>query len=358
MNTGKTGKVLLLAAALAALFALAGCKGKAASASSDTITVGVVNISMESEYWASLAKGAELFAQSKGLNYVVMSGDSPQKQIDNVESFINQYGSNGIIFFDPVSESATPSIVEMCEEAGLKFAIYTTLEKGLYPTDFENFVVYIRNDNVEFGYLACVDLFNSIGGKGKVAELYGVPGNSAAAERNIGMKRALEEFPDIELVDSQIANYLGSEGMAVMEAWIARYGTELKAVFAHSDGMAVGAAEALKNAGLSAADIKICGFDGTKAAFECIKDGSMYSTMFQDGYAVGGYGAAYAWSAKTGKLDVKTMDQKKRMFFSVVKLVTAANVDEMVATYVTSLPTYNFDDLDFPIVGIVPNPKL
>jgi ribose transport system substrate-binding protein len=350
-------KVMLLAVALAVLFALTGCKGKQAAESQAKITVGVINISMESEYWASLAKGAELFAQSKNLDYVVMSGDTPQKQIDNVESFINQYGNNGIIFFDPVSESATPSIVELCEEAGVKFAIYTTLEKGLYPTDFENFVVYIRNDNVEFGYQACVDLFNSIGGKGKVAELYGVPGNSAAAERNIGMKRALEEFPEIELVDSQIANYLGSEGMTTMENWIAKYGEELKAVFAHSDGMAVGAAEALKNAGM-VGKINICGFDGTKAAFECIKDGSMYSTMFQDGYAVGGYGAAYAWSAKTGKLDVKTMDQKKRMFFSVVKLVTAANVDEMIATYVTSLPTYDFDNLDFPIVGIVPNPNL
>jgi ribose transport system substrate-binding protein len=348
---------MVLAAALVVLLALMGCKGKQASGTSDKITVGVVNISMESEYWASLAKGAELFAQSKGLGYVVMSGDSPQKQIDNVESFINQYGSNGIIFFDPVSESATPAIVEMCEEAGVKLAIYTTLEKGLYPTDFENFVVFIRNDNVEFGYQACVDLFNSIGGKGKVAQMYGVPGNSAAAEREIGMKRALEEFPDIELVDTQIANYLGSEGMTTMENWIAKYGEDLKGVFCHSDGMAVGAAEALKNADM-VGKIKIVGFDGTKAAFECIKDGSMYSTMFQDGYAVGGYGAAYAWSAKTGKIDVKTMDQKKRMFFSVVKLVTSANVDEMVATYVNSLPTYDFDNLDFPIVGIVPNPKL
>ncbi|MDR2184290.1 MAG: sugar ABC transporter substrate-binding protein [Treponema sp.] len=350
-------KVMILAAALAVLFALTGCKGKKAAESSEKITVGVMNISMESEYWASLAKGAELFAQSKGLGYVVMSGDTPQKQIDNVESFINQYGSNGIIFLDPNNASVTPAVVEMCEEAGVKLSIYTTLEKGLYPTDFENFVLFLANDNVEFGYQACVDLFKSIGGKGKVAELYGIPGNDAAAERNIGMKRALDEFPEIELVDSQIANYLGSEGMVVMENWIAKYGDELKAVFCHSDGMAVGAAEALKNAGM-VGKINICGFDGTKAAFECIKDGSMYSTMFQDGYAVGGYGAAYAWAAKTGKLDVKTMDQKKRMFFSVVKLVTAANVDEMIATYVDSVPTYDFDNLDFPIVGIIPNPKL
>jgi ABC-type sugar transport system substrate-binding protein len=333
--------------------------GKQAGAGDKTY-VGVMNISMESEYWASLANGAKLFVESLpagSAEWIVMSGDTADKQIANVESFITKYGNKGIIFLDPNNASVTPRVVELCEEAGVKLSIYTTLEKGLYPTDFDNFVIFLANDNVTFGYQACVDLFKAVGGEGKVAELYGIPGNDAANERNIGMKQALKEFPKIELVESQIANYNGPEAMAVMEAWIAKYGTDLKGVFCHSDGMAVGAAEALKNAGL-AGKIKITGFDGTKAAFECIKDGSMYSTMFQDGYAVGGYAAAYAYAAKTGQLNVKTMDQKKRMFFSVVKLVTKANVDEMYNTYVKSVPKYDFTNLDWPIVGIIPNPKL
>jgi ABC-type sugar transport system substrate-binding protein len=362
-------KVLCLLAAVLVIVGLVGCQkkttesagaGASQAAAAEKTYVGVMNISMESEYWASLANGARLFAESLPAGtaeWIVMSGDTAEKQIANVESFITKYGQNGIIFLDPNNASVTPSVVEMCEEAGVKLSIYTTLADGLYPTDYENFVIFLANDNVTYGYEACVDLFKAIGGKGKVAELYGIPGNDAAYERNIGMQQALKEFPEIELADSQIGNYLGSEAMVVMENWIAKYGEDLKAVFCHSDGMAVGAAEALKNAGLSG-KIKITGFDGTKAAFECIKDGSMYSTMFQDGYAVGGYGAAYAYAAKTGKIDVHTMDQAKRMFFSVVKLITAENVDEMIATYVNSTPVYNFDDLDWPIVGIIPNPKL
>jgi ribose transport system substrate-binding protein len=351
------------------LFVLIGCGGGggAKKAESEKTYVGVVNISMESEYWASLANGAKLFVDSlnaakpDSAEWIVMPGDTAEKQLANVESFINKYGKSGQIFLDPYNASVTPLVAEKCEEAGVKLVIYATLEEGLYPTDFENFVAFISTDNITYGYLACKDLFDSIGGKGKVAEMYGVPGNMAALQRNIGMKRALAEYPDIELLDSQIANYLGSEGMAVMESWIAKYGEELQGVFCHSDGMAVGAAEALKNKGM-VGKIKIVGFDGTKAAFACIKDGSMYSTMFQDGYAVGGYGAAYAYAAKTGNLDVKTMDQKKRMFFSIVKLVTAANVDEMVNNYVTNLPTAasygNFADLDAAIDGIIENPSL
>jgi ABC-type sugar transport system substrate-binding protein len=356
-------KVLCAIAVCILVFALIGCKGKDSSgkaSASDKTYVGVLNISMESEYWASLANGAKLFVDSLPAGtaeWIVMPGDTAEKQLANAESFITQYGKNGQIFLDPYNASVTPLIAEMCEEAGVKLVIYATLEEGLYPTDYENFVAFISNDNIRYGYLACKDLFESLGGKGKVAEMYGVPGNMAAYQRTLGRMQALAEFPNIELVDSQIANYLGSEGMAVMESWIAKYGTELKGIFCHSDGMAVGAAEALKNAGM-VGKIKIVGFDGTKAAFACIKDGSMYSTMFQDGYAVGGYSAAYAHAAKTGKINVKTMDQKKRMFFSVVKLVTAANVDEMVNTYINSLPTYDFNNLDAAIDDIIPNPKL
>jgi ABC-type sugar transport system substrate-binding protein len=353
-------KALCATAACLALFVLVGCLKSGKKADSGKTYVGVVNISMESEYWASLANGAKLFVDSLPAGtaeWIVMPGDTAEKQMSNVESFITQYGKNGQIFLDPYNASVTPIVAEMCEEAGVKLVIYATLEDGLYPTDYENFVAFISNDNIRYGYLACKDLFESMGGKGKVAEMYGVPGNMAALQRNMGMQQALKEFPDIELVDSQIANYLGSEGMMVMENWIAKYGDQLQGVFCHSDGMAVGAAEALKNANM-VGKIKIVGFDGTKAAFACIKDGSMYSTMFQDGYAVGGYGAAYAYAAKTGKLDVKTMDQKKRMFFSVVKLVTVANVDEMVNTYINNLPTYDFNNLDAAIDDIIPNPKL
>jgi ABC-type sugar transport system substrate-binding protein len=352
-------KALCAAAACLALLALVGCSGGKKGPSGKTY-VGVVNISMESEYWASLANGAKLFVDSLpegAAELIVMPGDTSEKQIANVESFITQYGKKGQIFLDPCNATVTPIIAEMCEEAGVKLVIYATLEDGLYPTDYENFVAFISNDNIRYGYLACKDLFESMGGKGKFAEMYGIPGNMAALQRNMGMKMAQREFPGIEMVDSQIANYLGSEGMAVMENWIAKYGDQLQGVFCHSDGMAVGAAEALKN-GNMVGKIKIVGFDGTKAAFACIKDGSMYSTMFQDGYAVGGYGAAYAYAAKTGKLDVKTMDQKKRMFYSVVKLVTAANVDEMINTYIDNLPTYDFNNLDAAIDDIIPNPKL
>ncbi|MHC1772189.1 MAG: sugar ABC transporter substrate-binding protein [Flexilinea sp.] len=326
----------------------------------EKIYVGASIGSLESEYWASLAKGAELFVDSLpegAAEFVVMTSLEPDKQISNIESFITTYGENGVLFIDPRNVAVTVTITEMCEEAGVKFVLYSGLEEGLYPTNYENFVAFITQDDVNSGYLSAKALFDSIGGKGKVAELYGILGSDPSFKRNAGLMKALEEYPDIELVDSQVANHVASEALAVTENWIAAYGEDLNAIYCHSDTMAVAAAEALKQAGL-AGKVHVAGFDGTAAAFDCIKDGSMYSTILNDGYLVGGYAAAYAYAARVGTIDTKTMDQTKRMFYSKIIQVTKDNVDEMVSNYIDSTPIYNFENLDYPIDAIIDNPSL
>ena len=49
-------------------------------------------------------------------------------------------------------------------------------------------------------YGMCVATFNQIGGKGKVINLSGIPGNWSNDLRVAGVDMALKEFPDIELV--------------------------------------------------------------------------------------------------------------------------------------------------------------
>lgn len=332
----------------------------APTAGTEKIYVGICIGSLESEYWASLAKGAELFVESlpKGsAEAVVMTSLEPDVQVSNIESFITTYGKNGVLFIDPRNVAVTVTFTEMCEEAGVKFVLYSGLEKGLYPTNYENFVCFITQDDINSGYLSACALFEKLGGKGKVAELYGILGSDPSFKRNAGLMKALEEYPDIELVDSQVANHVATEALTVTENWIARYGEDLDAIFCHSDTMAVAAAEALKQAGLDG-KILVAGFDGTSAAFDCIKDGSMYNTICNDGYLVGGYAAAYAYAARVGTIDTKTMDQAKRMFYSKVILVTADNVDEMITNYVDATPVYDFTDLSYPVDAIIENPSL
>jgi ribose transport system substrate-binding protein len=242
----------------------------------------------------------------------------------------------------------------MCEEAGVKVCLYSSLEDGLYPTDYQNFVAYLTQDDKESAYIAAKDLCEAIGGKGKIAELYGILGTDPSELRSQGLKQAVAEYNGaIEIVDQQVANHDASQAMAAVENWIALYGEDLNAIFCASDVMAVAAAEALKNAGLQG-KVLVSGFDGTAAAWDCIREGSMYSTIFNDGYMVGGFAAAYAYAAKVGKLNVNEMDQAKRMFCTKVALVKADNVEE----YANYQPNFNFDDLSSCVNSIYPNPTL
>lgn len=357
-KSGVLGAALCAILCAAAAFSITGCSKK--SAGDNKVYIGVSIASLENEYWASLAKGAELFAQSLpegAAEVVVMTASEPDKQLSNIDAFITKYGENGIMFIDPMSGAVTPTIAARCEEAKVYYVNYANKDNNLFPTDFKYFVAYETQDDENSGYLAAKDLFNSIGGKGNVAELRGVLGNDAAKKRNAGFEKALAEFPDIKVLDAQVANYVSSEAFTITQQWITRFGDTLNAIYCHNDDMAIGAAEALTQKELTG-KVKISGFDGTAAAFNAIKEGKMYSTIFNNGFLVGGYGAALAYNARTGKIDTATMDQSKRMFFSRVSLVKAENVDEIINDYVKATPKFNFDDIDYAIVGIIPNPKL
>ena len=350
-----TMKKILALTLVVLMIAVSACF--AVAESDDKIYVGVSIGSLESEYWASLAAGAQMFVDQLpegAAECTVMTSLEPDEQLSNVEAFCNSYGDHGVLFVDARNKAVTVSIVDMCEESGTKLCLYSSIEEGLYPTDYTNFVAYLTQDDYESALIAARDLIAKIGGEGKICELYGILGSEPSELRSEGLADAIAETNGaVELLDQQVANHDASQAMAAVENWIALYGDEIDAIFCSSDTMAVAAAEAMKNAGMEGT-VMISGFDGTAAAWDCIRDGSMYSTIFNDGYMVGFYAADYAYSAATGILDVATMDQAKRMFCTKVALVTAENVEE----YANYQPNFDWTDLDSCINSIYPNASL
>ena len=62
----------------------------------------------------------------------------------------------------------------------------------------------LSNDQEEYAYLGAKWLFEQLDGAGKVVYMRGIAGHPADTDRDTGFKRALEEFPDIEVV-SEVA---------------------------------------------------------------------------------------------------------------------------------------------------------
>lgn len=305
--------------------------------------------SMDNEYWAQEAEGAKLAAESYGVSADILTCDSDDnKQLQGMKDYIAQYGDKAIFVVDPSSTANTVNIAELCEESGNYVTILAHREEGLYPKDFPHFVVSLMLDDITFGKALAVELFESIGGEGQVAELQGLLGDDSAANRHKGFEEALKDYPNIEVVDSQTASWSQSEAMTLTETWLEKY-PDLKGIYAANDTMALGAVEALKNKSLNG-KVMVSGCDGIEAALNAVKDGDMVITNANDGYMIAGYGAAYAIQAALGQLDPSSMADNERLIFSKTTLVTGDNVEDIYNKFITTKnPGYDYSDLSFCI---------
>lgn len=313
--------------------------------------LGIAVHSVDNEFWAQEAEGGKLFADSKeDVDYQVLTCDGDDnKQLQGIKDFIAQYGNKAFFVVDPSSAANTANIVEVAEEAGCYVSILWHRAEGLVPADHDHFVVHMTPDDVVAGYNTAKYIFEKMGGKGKVCALYGRQGEDSAANRYKGFEKALAEYPEIEMLDMQVASWSQEEGMNYTQTWLSKY-DDIAAVWAANDTMALGAIEALKRDNKNG-KVLVAGCDGIKAAYEAIEAGDMLCTIANNGYLIMGYGAAYAYAAATGKIVPKEMDQKTRMIHTQTVLVTDENVSEYKAMFIDGKPEYNFDDLAFPVLS-------
>jgi len=140
-------------------------------------------------------------------------------------------------------------------------------------------ICHIESDNAEGGRMAARLIARLLKGKGRVIELEGIPGTSAALERGVGFNEALKAFPDIKVVAREVADFELQKAKEVVLRTSQR-NLLFDGIFAHNDNMILGAAEALEALGASSA-IVLVGFDGIQAALEALRQGRINATIAQ-----------------------------------------------------------------------------
>ncbi|MFZ3582884.1 substrate-binding domain-containing protein [Loktanella sp. DJP18] len=115
----------------------------------------------------------------------------------------------------------------------------------------------------------------------RIVELQGTTGSSPAIDRKTGFENAIAGHDNLEIVRSQTGDFTRSQGKVVMESFLkAEGGENICALYAHNDDMAVGAIQAIKEAGLKPGeDIKIVAIDAVPDAHLAIANGEMNATI-------------------------------------------------------------------------------
>lgn len=138
------------------------------------------------------------------------------------------------------------------------------------------YVSFIGADFVEEGRkagTAMCELLKDSESK-NVWELQGNVGSAPAIDRGTGFRETAEKC-GIVVTKTQTANWSIVEGKQVTEAWL-KETTDVQGIFGQNDEMAFGAAEALKEAGITpAVDVFLISVDATAGAFQAMLDGTL-----------------------------------------------------------------------------------
>jgi simple sugar transport system substrate-binding protein len=111
------------------------------------------------------------------------------------------------------------------------------------------------------------------------AELQGTTGSAPAIDRAKGFRMIADKHPNWQIKHSQDGDFTSTQGKAVMEAFL-KDDPHIQVLFSHNDQMALGAIEAIKEAGLQPGkDIVIVGCDGVKGMLQAIANGDANATI-------------------------------------------------------------------------------
>jgi galactofuranose transport system substrate-binding protein len=148
-------------------------------------------------------------------------------------------------------------------------------------TDDSLYVTFIGSDFIEEGRRAANWLVKATGGKALIAELQGTPGSAPANDRKKGFEEIISKHPEMRVVKSQSGDFTRAKGKEVMESFLkSPEGRQITALYAHNDDMALGAIQAMEEAGIKPGkDILIVSVDAVRGAFEAMVDGKLNCTV-------------------------------------------------------------------------------
>ena len=243
----------------------------------DEMTIAVFTKNLTNPSYQAFRIAADQVAQAAGvrvIHFVPKQPDNVGEQKAMVEQVLKD--KPDAVIFIPVDDVAMIPSVKELNEAKIPVILVTNPLPG-------HFVTYVGADDYEIGYREAHYLFDTLGGRGKIVVIEGIPAAATNRERVRGYKRAVAEYPGIEVLGSGNGNYQQPDAKRVMEKFLAAY-PQIDAVLSANDGMALGALEALKEAGRTSI---VIGVNGILPAVKQIETGAILASVDFNMFKIG-----------------------------------------------------------------------
>ncbi|MGJ7562346.1 ABC transporter substrate-binding protein [Variovorax sp. GB1R11] len=239
------------------------------------LVLGFAQVGAESEWRTANTESIKSSAKDAGIELKFSDAQQKQEnQIKAIRSYIAQ--KVDVIAFSPVVESGWETVLREAKAA--KIPVVLT-DRSVSTKDDTLYVTFMGSDFTEEGRKAgrwLVEKMKDQKGDVNIVELQGTVGSAPAIDRKKGFEEIIKADPKFKIIRSQTGDFTRAKGKEVMEAFLKADGKKINVLFAHNDDMAIGAIQAIEEAGLKPAkDITIISIDGVKGAFEAMIAGKL-----------------------------------------------------------------------------------
>jgi len=217
--------------------------------------------------------------------------EEPERQNVQIEEFVVQ--KVDVIIFNSISYDEGALGVELARKNEIPIVLLTT-----YVRNYKDAQALAVSNHEESAHLQMDLVADYLDYSGNIAIIKGPSSIESSFKRTKGYMEKLDEYPGLQVVAEQPANWSPEEAYAIVENWI-RLGIDIDAIVAQNDIMAIGALQAVEEGGMQE-KIAVFGIDGDIEALELIKEGRMAGTVYHDAIAQADLAMEYAISLAQG----------------------------------------------------------
>lgn len=254
----------------------------ATASAADAVTIGITqnNVGVDSYQTTYEQAFVDYAAEKENVEAVVLdAGGDVARQIAQMQDLIQQ-NVDAIIIWPTQGKAVVPA-VRQANQAGIPVVVTNSkiAEEGN-----EFIAAFSGPDNITQGQYAAELMCQGLKERGKeagqIVQIAGQPGYTTAMERAKGFEDRLPEIcPDVELLETQPADWNREKAQRVMENFLVKY-DQIDGVYAGDDNMGVGALNAAKAAG-RADEIVFVGATNFAVGYEAIGRGEYYGSVYQ-----------------------------------------------------------------------------
>jgi ribose transport system substrate-binding protein len=272
--------------------------------------VAVILKSLTNQYWQGIEKGAKAAGDKFGVDIVVQAASSETAQTEQLtiaQTLVGQKFDAYVVAPESTS-NLTPALKQM---QGQGAPIVNVDDARVAAT------TYVGPNHELNGSQAAEEIAKLFPQGGKVAQVEGQAGSSAAILRIKGYKEGVAKVGNLQLVASVPGDWDGDKAYAATQQ-IIRQHPDVKGIYANNDTMAIGVAKAVQASGKS---IAVIGTDGVPEAVSGVRGGSLVATVSPLPYYEGFWAVEAAVRLLAGQ-------KVPQWVTAPAQLITKDNVDE------------------------------